>query len=85
MNSRKNDTADKSIDIAIGRALREERKSCRLRQQDIADLLGVSYQQIQKYESGKNRLSLSNLVDMVRGSEISLAAILNAAFRGAEK
>lgn len=45
-------------DKAIGRALRAARKKQNLTQVGLGEFLGVTYQQIQKYEAGTNRLSL---------------------------
>ncbi|MEO1019173.1 MAG: helix-turn-helix transcriptional regulator, partial [Pseudomonadota bacterium] len=41
--------------------LRLRRKLLGMRQRDVAELIGLSYQQIQKYESGKSRISASTL------------------------
>lgn len=45
----------------IGHNLRALRKSAGLSLQDIADILRVSYQQVQKYEMGKNRLPAGSI------------------------
>ncbi len=45
------------IDICIGQRIKISRKMSRLKQGELADLLGVSYQQLQKYEKGTNRIS----------------------------
>lgn len=42
----------------IGRNLRILREEARYSQSELADLLGITHQQIQKYESGTNRLPL---------------------------
>jgi transcriptional regulator with XRE-family HTH domain len=44
-------------DKYIGERIKEARIAASLSQKDLADMLGVSYQQIQKYESGHNRIS----------------------------
>ena len=48
-------------DRETGALIRRMRKSAGLSQQQLAGRIGVSYQQVQKYESGKNRLTLSRL------------------------
>jgi len=45
----------------IGANLRSLRKEAGLSGQDLGDILGVSYQQIQKYESGSNRFPVERL------------------------
>ena len=49
------------IDFAAGRRIRTLRLVLGLSQADLGSRVGVSYQQIQKYESGKNRLSVEML------------------------
>ena len=51
-------------DIHIGRRLRERRVSLGMSQSELAEKLGVSFQQVQKYESGANRISGSRLWDI---------------------
>lgn len=48
-------------DILIGRRARQARKEAGLSQGDLADKLGISAQQIQKFETGKNRISAKTL------------------------
>ena len=48
----------------IGNNLREKRISLALTQTELADLANVTYQQIQKYESGKSAISAALLYDL---------------------
>lgn len=48
-------------DIHIGARLRRRRKELRLSQAQLGDTVGVTYQQVQKYESGANSISCSAL------------------------
>lgn len=50
------------IDEHIGERLKEIRKKHRLTQADLAQILGVSFQQFQKYENGKNRMSFGSAI-----------------------
>ena len=50
------------VDIAIGARMRLRRKSLGISQGALADQIGVSFQQVQKYERGANRVSGSTLV-----------------------
>jgi transcriptional regulator with XRE-family HTH domain len=52
--------ADK-YDVAIGKRLRELRTERGLTQTQLGELLGVSFQQIQKYEKGTNRIGSGRL------------------------
>ena len=50
------------LDIALGARIRLRRKSLRLSQTALAEAVGLTFQQIQKYERGFNRVSCSKLV-----------------------
>jgi transcriptional regulator with XRE-family HTH domain len=49
------------IDIQVAERVRTARLTQRLSQQKVAEALGVSFQQIQKYEKGTNRISIGRL------------------------
>lgn len=49
------------IDILIGERIRDGRKAKMMSQTDLAEKLGVSWQQVQKYERGVNRVSAARL------------------------
>jgi len=49
------------VNAVIGKNIKSIRNDKNLNRTDIGRILGVSYQQIQKYENGKNRISASNL------------------------
>jgi len=49
------------IDCYVGARLRERRATMGMTQKDFAEVLGLSYQQIQKYETGHSRLSAGKL------------------------
>jgi transcriptional regulator with XRE-family HTH domain len=44
-------------DRYIGERIREARIAGKISQEDLADMIGISYQQVQKYETGKNRVN----------------------------
>ncbi len=50
------------IDVAVGARMRMRRKTLGLTQTALADALGITFQQVQKYERGANRVSASMLV-----------------------
>jgi len=52
------------VDIHVGSRIRMRRILLGKSQEAVATLLGVSFQQLQKYESGANRVSASRLFDM---------------------
>jgi transcriptional regulator with XRE-family HTH domain len=54
------------MDIALGAAVRLRRKTLGISQEALAEQCGVSFQQVQKYENGANRISFSRLVQIAR-------------------
>jgi transcriptional regulator with XRE-family HTH domain len=56
--------AASSMDYALGRKLRLARMGAGLSQQALADRLGITFQQVQKYEKGANRIAASRLVSI---------------------
>ena len=55
-----------SIDGHVGKRIRERRIMLGLTQQQLADLIGVTYQQAHKYERGINRVSAGRLFEIAR-------------------
>lgn len=53
-------------DLHIGRRIRLRRTLLGLSQQQLAGAVGVTFQQVQKYESGTNRISAARLYDISR-------------------
>lgn len=56
--------APADVDRYVGQRIRERRRELRLSMVALADRLGITYQQMQKYESAKNRISASRLMDL---------------------
>src|ERR1700723_1373944 len=52
------------LDVALGLRIRQRRKVLGVSQTALADAVGLTFQQIQKYERGSNRVSFSRLVDI---------------------
>lgn len=63
-----------SIDVEIGQRIRRHRNLRQMSQEELAARLGISCQQLQKYEGGANRISASRLIQLARvlSTEISL-------------
>ncbi len=64
--SRLNNGNINQVDINIGKRLKVLRILHNVTQVDVAAKMGVSFQQIQKYETGKSRMSASRLWDLSR-------------------
>jgi transcriptional regulator with XRE-family HTH domain len=54
------------VDLYVGARLRIRRKVLGLSQTQLADALGITFQQVQKYERGANRISASKLYEAAR-------------------
>jgi len=54
----------RSIDECIGAQLRGLRKSRDVTQGELAQHLNISFQQVQKYENGQNRIAVATLVEI---------------------
>jgi transcriptional regulator with XRE-family HTH domain len=64
-----------AVDIYIGARMRERRLALNLSQAGLGEVLGVSFQQVQKYEGGKNRVSAARLFEICRILNISLSSM----------
>jgi transcriptional regulator with XRE-family HTH domain len=62
-----------SLDVLIGSRLRAHRLSRDLSQEELAESLGISFQQIQKYEKGSNRISASRLKEITDILQVPIA------------
>jgi len=54
------------VDVHVGKRIRHRRWMVGMTQQQLADAVGIKFQQIQKYETGMNRVSASRLWDIAR-------------------
>ncbi len=53
-----------SVDVHVGKTIRIQRLLRKVSQTELGDRVGVTFQQIQKYEKGSNRVSASMLVEI---------------------
>lgn len=61
------------VDVYVGKRVRAARRSRGVSQQALAKRLGISYQQVQKYETATNRVSLSMLFEIAAALKVSYA------------
>jgi transcriptional regulator with XRE-family HTH domain len=64
------------IDVEVGARIRARRKALGMSQTVLADAVGFTFQQIQKYERGTNRVSASVLVRMAAHLDVAPAELL---------
>lgn len=68
-----------AFDQHIGERLRTARLMRDVSQESLGSFTGVSFQQIQKYEKGMNRLALSRLIEFANLLEVSVEFFLSGA------
>jgi len=64
-----------AIDRLVGRNIRIQRLARRLSQTYLGERLGVSFQQVQKYERGRNRIGAGRLAGIAAALEVSLLTL----------
>lgn len=65
--------AANAIDRKLGQRVRSRRLEIGMSQERLAELLGVTFQQVQKYEKGVNRIAASRLHDISTALEMPVA------------
>ncbi len=61
------------VDIHVGQRVRWRRWQQGMTQQQLCDKIGVTIQQIQKYETGTNRISVSRMWDIAATMEVPVS------------
>ena len=73
IRGRLSDGAPNPIDVYVGSRLKLRRSLLGLSQERLADELGITFQQVQKYEKGLNRIGASRLWDLAQVLGVSVA------------
>jgi transcriptional regulator with XRE-family HTH domain len=60
------------VDVHVGKRIRHRRWLVGMTQQQLAESVGIKFQQIQKYETGANRVSASRLWDISASMEVGV-------------
>lgn len=61
------------VDVHVGKRIRQRRWLVGMTQQKLAEAVGIKFQQIQKYETGANRVSASRLWDIADALDVDVA------------
>ena len=61
------------VDVHVGKRIRQRRWLTGMTQQRLAELVGIKFQQIQKYETGANRVSASRLWDIADALDVQVS------------
>jgi len=70
-----------NIDVEVGRLVRVQRIAKGLSQTELGNQIGVTFQQVQKYESGANRISMGRLTRIGRVLGVEVTYLLGASRR----
>ncbi len=60
------------VDVHVGARLRVRRTLLGMSQTTLGDAIGLTFQQVQKYEKGTNRISASRLYDLARVLDVPI-------------
>jgi transcriptional regulator with XRE-family HTH domain len=71
-----------TVDAYIGARMRERRDALGLSQKQVGQMLGVTFQQVQKYEKGVNRVSAARLFEICQALKVSLSSMFERDPRG---
>jgi transcriptional regulator with XRE-family HTH domain len=66
-------------DVEIGQRIRAQRLNCNMSQTELASRLGVTFQQVQKYEKGVNRIGAGRLEQIAEALDVSPAFFFDGA------
>lgn len=61
------------VDVFVGQKLKVRRNLIGITQENLAEAAGITFQQVQKYEKGRNRLSASRLFQFARVLDVPIA------------
>ena len=61
------------VDVHVGKRIRHRRWRVGMTQQQLAEKVGIKFQQIQKYETGANRVSASRLWDIADALDVPVS------------
>ncbi len=76
MKEQDKESTPNRLDVALGLRIRQRRKSLGVSQTALADAIGLTFQQIQKYERGFNRVSFSRLVDIAHALDCRVVDLI---------
>jgi transcriptional regulator with XRE-family HTH domain len=78
INMKKRTRRPNSADIDLGESIRARRLIAGMSQGDLAGRLGVSFQQVQKYENGTNRVGAGRLPQIAEIFDVPIGALFDA-------
>ena len=71
-----------AVDRRVGQRVRTRRLEIGMSQERLAEVLGVTFQQVQKYEKGANRIAAGRLHDIAQALDLPIAQFFQSVARG---
>lgn len=78
MNRRNNHRTPSPVDLQVSRRIRSARIDHQMSQEELANKLGITFQQVQKYEKGSNRVTIGRLVSIAAALERPVSFFLGS-------
>ena len=66
------------IDIAVGNRIKQLRKARGITQTELGNAIGLTFQQVQKYEKARNRISAGKLAQIAQTFKVDVAELFRA-------
>ena len=86
MNGRRTSPREpQAVDLQVAARVREKRRELGMSQVALGEALGVTFQQVQKYESGTNRLSAGRLFEIANLFDVEFSYFFEGLPRGSKR
>jgi transcriptional regulator with XRE-family HTH domain len=69
---------ERAVDVALGQRIRRLRRARNMTQSDLARIIGVTYQQVYKYEYGLDRIAIGRLVVIAAALSVSVVELIDS-------
>jgi transcriptional regulator with XRE-family HTH domain len=84
MNTKSRTKGTNTHDIEVGQRIRARRMAKGMSQTELGQMLGVTFQQVQKYEKGVNRVGAGRLVRVAEALDVPVSFFFGATDAGSE-
>ena len=84
MSTKSKTKSTNSHDVEVGQRIRARRMAKGMSQTELGNLLGVTFQQVQKYEKGVNRVGAGRLVRVAEALDVSVSFFFGGTDAGSE-
>jgi len=84
MNTKSKAKSTNSHDVEVGQRIRARRMAKGISQTELGRILGVTFQQVQKYEKGVNRVGAGRLVRVAEALEVPVSFFFGATDSGSQ-